>query len=141
MLEDYNEKEKRDLAQILEPKISLKNNSPRTISTQISLDRKKSLHKSIKLNKPNKSPKIEVSNNSQDESILENYEIQLNIPSKDKERNENKYQSGKWTEEEHEKFIEGILNYGNEWKKVQQIIKTRSSTQARSHAQKFFFEN
>ena len=138
MLEDYNEKEKRDLAQILEPKISLKNNSPRTISTQISLDSKKSLHKSIKLNKPNKSPKIEVSNNSQDESILENYEIQLNIPSKDKERNENKYQSGKWTEEEHEKFIEGILNYGNEWKKVQKIIKTRSSTQARSHAQKFF---
>jgi len=28
--------------------------------------------------------------------------------------------------------------YGNEWKRVQQHIKTRSSTQARSHAQKFF---
>ena len=46
--------------------------------------------------------------------------------------------SGRWSEEEHQKFIEGILEYGNEWKKVQKIIKTRSSTQARSHAQKFF---
>ena len=44
----------------------------------------------------------------------------------------NQYNTGRWTEEEHNKFIEGILEYGNEWKKVQQIIKTRSSTQARS---------
>ena len=48
------------------------------------------------------------------------------------------YNSGRWTEEEHQKFIEGILEYGNEWKKVRKIIKTRTSTQARSHAQKFF---
>ena len=48
------------------------------------------------------------------------------------------FNSGRWKEEEHKKFIEGILEYGNEWKKVQKIIKTRSSTQARSHAQKFF---
>ena len=50
----------------------------------------------------------------------------------------NEFHTGRWTDEEHQKFIEGILEYGNEWKKVQQIIKTRSSTQARSHAQKFF---
>ena len=49
-----------------------------------------------------------------------------------------KFNSGRWKEEEHNKFIEAILEYGNEWKKVQKIIKTRSSTQARSHAQKFF---
>ena len=49
-----------------------------------------------------------------------------------------KYNSGRWTEEEHKRFLEGILIYGNEWKKVQNVIKTRSSTQARSHAQKFF---
>ena len=30
--------------------------------------------------------------------------------------------------------------YGNEYKKVQEIIKTRSSEQARSHAQKFFLK-
>ncbi len=45
---------------------------------------------------------------------------------------------GRWTETEHKKFLEAILLYGNEWKKVQQYISTRSSTQARSHAQKFF---
>ena len=48
------------------------------------------------------------------------------------------FNSGRWSEEEHQRFIDGILEYGNEWKNVQKIIKTRSSTQARSHAQKFF---
>ena len=52
--------------------------------------------------------------------------------------NANKFQTGRWSPKEHQKFIEGILRYGNEWKNVQNIIKTRSSTQARSHAQKFF---
>ena len=46
--------------------------------------------------------------------------------------------TGRWTKDEHKKFIEAICKFGNEWKKVQQYIKTRSSTQARSHAQKFF---
>jgi len=49
-----------------------------------------------------------------------------------------KFNNGRWSTEEHQKFIEAIFLYGNEWKKVQQHIKTRSSTQARSHAQKFF---
>ena len=66
---------------------------------------------------------------------------QMNNISKENENsdsNQNEYNSGRWTNEEHEKFIEGILKFGNEWKRVQSIIKTRSSTQARSHAQKFF---
>ena len=57
--------------------------------------------------------------------------------SENKQKDSN-YNTGRWTEEEHKKFVEGILKYGNEWKKVQNVIKTRSSTQARSHAQKFF---
>ena len=48
------------------------------------------------------------------------------------------YNTGRWSQDEHLKFIDGILKYGNEWKKVQEFIKTRSSNQARSHAQKFF---
>ncbi len=40
--------------------------------------------------------------------------------------------------DEHQRFIEAILKYGNEWKNVQKYVRTRSSTQARSHAQKFF---
>jgi SHAQKYF class myb-like DNA-binding protein len=49
-----------------------------------------------------------------------------------------KVNNGRWSSEEHQKFIEAMFLHGNEWKKVQQHIKTRSSTQARSHAQKFF---
>jgi len=46
--------------------------------------------------------------------------------------------NGRWTQEEHQKFIDSILKYGNDWRKVEKYIGSRSSTQARSHAQKFF---
>ena len=72
---------------------------------------------------------------------VENINLINNIPNTNlynENGSNNQFNIGRWTEEEHNKFIEGILEYGNEWKKVQQIIKTRSSTQARSHAQKFF---
>ena len=49
-----------------------------------------------------------------------------------------KYACGRWKEDEHKRFIEAIIKYGNDWKQVQKHVKTRSSTQARSHAQKFF---
>ena len=52
----------------------------------------------------------------------------------------NKYSSGRWNIEEHKKFIEAIIKYGNDWKEVQKYIGTRSSSQARSHAQKFFIK-
>ena len=45
---------------------------------------------------------------------------------------------GRWSKEEHKKFIEAIIKFGNDWKEVQAYINTRTSTQARSHAQKFF---
>ena len=46
--------------------------------------------------------------------------------------------TGRWTEEEHKAFLRGLATYGNEWKKVAQHIPTRSSSQLRSHAQKYF---
>ena len=51
---------------------------------------------------------------------------------------EGNFNCGRWQPEEHERFIEAIMKYGNEWKSVQKHVGTRSSTQARSHAQKFF---
>jgi len=48
------------------------------------------------------------------------------------------YQTGRWTQEEHKKFIQGLFLYGNDWKQIQSLIETRSCPQARSHAQKFF---
>lgn len=47
-----------------------------------------------------------------------------------------KINHGRWTNEEHEKFLEAIEIYGRDWKKVQGYVVTRTSTQARSHAQK-----
>ena len=48
------------------------------------------------------------------------------------------YNSGRWTRLEHFKFLEALKLFGKEWQKVQQHVFTRTSTQARSHAQKFF---
>ena len=49
-------------------------------------------------------------------------------------------QNGRWTKEEHTRFIDAIIKYGNDWKKVQRHVATRTSTQARSHAQKFLMK-
>ena len=48
------------------------------------------------------------------------------------------YVSGRWLLDEHQRFIDGIIKYGNNWRLVQKYVGTRSGTQTRSHAQKFF---
>ena len=50
------------------------------------------------------------------------------------------FETGRWKLDEHQRFVEAIIKYGNDWKQVQKCVKTRSSTQARSHAQKFFIK-
>jgi SHAQKYF class myb-like DNA-binding protein len=49
-----------------------------------------------------------------------------------------KIKNGRWTKDEHFRFLEALKLYGKEWKRVQEHVCTRTSTQARSHAQKFF---
>ena len=56
--------------------------------------------------------------------------------SEEKEENLN----GRWNQEEHIRFIKGCLLYGNNWKKVKKYVKTRSSAQIRSHAQKYLIK-
>jgi len=48
------------------------------------------------------------------------------------------YIEGRWLLDEHQRFIDGIIKYGNNWRLVQKYVGTRSGTQTRSHAQKFF---
>ena len=54
------------------------------------------------------------------------------------ESSEGSQTSGRWTEAEHQAFLTGLRLYGREWKKVAGAIKTRTSAQIRSHAQKYF---
>ena len=55
------------------------------------------------------------------------------------ERNNN-VNAGRWSYEEHIKFIEAIAEHGKNWKEVQKYVGSRTSAQARSHAQKFFLK-
>ena len=77
---------------------------------------------------------------NQNKHKIKNETISNNLKNKQKKNNISniKYLSGRWKEDEHKRFIEAIIKYGNDWKQVQKYVKTRSSTQARSHAQKFF---
>ena len=131
-------KETKDSTQLIQSKISEQINTPDHSLIKISLEKKAISHRTIKNNKPKQVSKIDSQNNFQTENKILTCEIQLNRSNKISENNANKFKEGPWTNEEHEKFIEGILKYGNQWKNVQLLIRTRSSTQVRTHAQKFF---
>jgi SHAQKYF class myb-like DNA-binding protein len=45
---------------------------------------------------------------------------------------------GTWTDEEKDAFVTGLNTYGRNWKDVRMLVKTRTLTQIRTHAQKFF---
>jgi len=88
-------------------------------------------------NKPNNNPKFVITQIEPQNSNLgkkKNREL-ISVSS-----NEPTSSNGRWSKEEHDKFIEGIIKFGNDWKKVQNYVSTRSSTQARSHAQKFLLK-
>jgi SHAQKYF class myb-like DNA-binding protein len=51
---------------------------------------------------------------------------------------EPQFYQGRWTDKEHQAFINAIRMYGKKWKLICSHVKTRSCTQIRSHAQKFF---
>ena len=45
---------------------------------------------------------------------------------------------GIWTEEERDNFIKALILYDTNWKKIKTLIPSRTDTQVRSHAQKFY---
>jgi SHAQKYF class myb-like DNA-binding protein len=58
------------------------------------------------------------------------------VGEKPNNHNGKNFVNGRWTEKEHYLFLLAVKQNGRDWKKIQDFVKTRSSTQARSHAQK-----
>lgn len=53
-------------------------------------------------------------------------------PRKDQEN------TGRWSEEEHRVFLNGLEEHGKQWKLIASMIGTRTVVQVRTHAQKYF---
>ena len=41
-------------------------------------------------------------------------------------QNEGDFNNGKWTDDEHKRFLEGLLRFGKNWNQIQKYIATRS---------------
>jgi len=44
---------------------------------------------------------------------------------------------GRWTADEHARFLQGMLIHGRSWTRIAKVVKTRTTVQVRSHAQKY----
>lgn len=49
--------------------------------------------------------------------------------------------TGRWTDEEHSAFEDGLRQYGTNWRAVQRLIPSRTLVQIRTHAQKYFLKH
>lgn len=50
------------------------------------------------------------------------------------------HNTGRWTGEEHNRFLQGLQQHGKVWKSIATVVKTRSIVQVRTHAQKYFMK-
>ena len=44
---------------------------------------------------------------------------------------------GRWSDAEHVNFLKALKRWSRDWKRVAAFVRSRTSTQCRSHAQKF----
>ena len=69
-----------------------------------------------------------------------NNSTNLNMPQniKDKIQKNSGLKKVNWTEEEYDKFLEGIILYGKDWKRIKTMIKNKKKSQIKSLAKKFY---
>ena len=88
-------------------------------------------------------PKIETEKKAENSPLFLSkksmrFVVQKNEDNKKNIQENENTNEGRWTKEEHDKFLDGIVQYGINWKKVKTFINSRTSVQVRSHAQKFY---
>lgn len=49
----------------------------------------------------------------------------------------NQLRSGRWSISEHLRLIKGVLLHENKWSKIKEVVQSRSTSQIRSHTQKY----
>ena len=114
-------------------------NSPITNSTEGTLANNKDIEKSDSSDTLDFSALNTVNIfNTKNSKEIGNLNEVSNIMKNNKDKNG--VNGGRWSYEEHIKFIEGIIQFGKNWKNVQKYVGSRTSAQARSHAQKFFLK-
>jgi SHAQKYF class myb-like DNA-binding protein len=79
----------------------------------------------------------------QDEPVpgkLPKHTGKLSVSSRDDDDDANAkdVKRGRWTRAEHEVFIEALRTHGQDWKRIRDLIPSRSIVQVRTHAQKYF---
>ena len=71
-------------------------------------------------------------------TTLDNIKIPKTLAGSRRVQLESSGRAGRWTKDECRRFEEALEKFGDQWKKVETYVGTRSGTQIRSHAQKYF---
>ena len=128
------------------PSLKISQNSSKSKSESKNVNKtykpkQKIFFKLFHVNLPNQEKENEKKNQKPKKEIIIKKRLKFNYKQRQmlnkKGMNKN-YVAGRWLIDEHQRFIDGVIKYGNNWRQVQKYVGTRSGTQTRSHAQKFF---